>query len=307
MSSQNPYRYEVNHDWAKLPDGVAFGYTHGIALDKQGRVFIFNMSKDAVMMFDDEGHFLQSWGEEFASGAHGMKIHEEHGVEYLYLSDIERGLVIKTTLEGRTVMTLSAPNHLDLYGPGEDGVERKFVPTDVAVAPNGDIYVADGYGQSYIHKFNPDGTYLLSWGGKGTAQGQLDCPHGVSIDMRTGEPLVYVADRGNRRIQVFSLDGEPLQIISDDLHAPCSFSFHGEDLYIPDLMSRVTILGQNNRLISHIGETEDYKKEGWPNLPKGSVADGTFSSPHSVCVAPNGDIYVVEWVEYGRVTKLSRI
>ncbi|MDB5085841.1 MAG: repeat-containing protein [Bacilli bacterium] len=295
--------YEVAENWGKLPAGISFGYTHGVCADSKDHVYVFNTSKDAVIVFDQDGNFLTSWGEEFAGGAHGFYLHREaDGHEYFYLTDIKRGLMVKTTLTGEVLLRVGKPDRPDLYDD-----ERRYIPTDVCIAPNGDIYIADGYGQYYIHQFNSAGYYIRSWGGRGSEPGQLLEPHGISIKMRGQEPEIYIADRRNHRIQVFTLDGQHKRFIDHNLDLPCSFYFFGEELYIPDLNSRVTILDKHDRLITHLGEDQQaYKQKGWPNLPKTYFRTDKLSSPHAVCVDSNEDVYIVEWISDGRLTKLIR-
>lgn len=143
---EGTHRYRVVPGWGALPEGKVFGYTHGVQEDSQGRIFIHNQSRDAVMIFDRDGQFLKSWGEEFENGAHGMQLRRENGIEYLYLADYVRHIVVKTTLDGEKVWTLTYPKEGGMYAN-----EGEYHPTNVAFAPNGDFYVADGYGKSYIH------------------------------------------------------------------------------------------------------------------------------------------------------------
>ncbi|MFC4779500.1 hypothetical protein ACFO9Q_22200 [Paenibacillus sp. GCM10023252] len=296
-------QYEVVEGFVKLPDTVKLGYTHGVVTDSEDRVYIFNMSKDAVVVLSPEGEYIRSWGEEYAAGAHGMLLHVENGREVLYLTDVARGLVTKTTLDGELLLTIGTPDLPEFYDES-----RRFVPTDVAVAANGDIYVADGYGQNMIHRYNAAGERIRSWGGHGSDPGQLTCPHGVSVIVRDGQEILYVADRGNNRIQVFTMDGEHVRFVTDEMDAPCSFFQFGQELYLPDLRSRVTILDAEDRLIAHLGENKEYAAaKGWPNLAREDVRPDQFSSPHGICVDRFGSIYVAEWVEYGRVTKLKRL
>jgi DNA-binding beta-propeller fold protein YncE len=294
--------YEIAAGWGKLPSGIECGYTHGIVVDSSDRVYVHNTSKDSVIVFDREGHFLNSWGEDFAEGAHGMHLSKEEDKEHLYLADRVRHIVVKTTLDGEKIFTLGVPDLPNVYDTAD-----KYKPTDVAVAPNGDIYVCDGYGQSWIHQYSADGTWIHSWGGKGNEAGQLDCPHGIWVDTRGNEPYLYVADRANHRIQIFTLDGEHVKFITEDIDYPCDFYQYQGELYIPDLHSRVTILDHNNRLITHLGEdAEAWQKEGWPRRPASERQIDKFVSPHAVCVDSYGDLYVAEWVPDGRITKLIR-
>lgn len=295
--------YVVESGWGSLPEGMAFGYTHGIVVDAKDNVYVFHTGSPSVVVFDPSGRFIRAFGEQFEGGAHGFYLHQEAGQEFLYVTDTRRGLMAKLTLDGETVLELGTPDRPDIYDE-----ERKYIPTDVAVAPNGDIYVSDGYGQSWVHQYDARGQYIRSWGGKGTESGQLNCPHGISIDLRRGEPEVYVADRGNHRIQVFTLDGQFKRTIVDDMDMPCSFYFHGTEMYFPDLNSRVTVFDGNDELILHLGEDQQaYKQGGWPNLSKSYYRPNKFSSPHGVCVDSNGSVYVAEWISDGRITKLVRV
>ncbi|MBZ5565449.1 MAG: hypothetical protein LAP13_23885 [Acidobacteriia bacterium] len=297
------HTYEVVEGWGKLPARIKLGYTHGVQIDSAQRVIIHNQSRDSVIIFDHDGKFIKSWGPEFASGAHGCQLSRENGAEYLYLSDYVRHVVVKTTLDGEIVWTLGYPKETNIYKS-----EEEFKPTNVAVAPNGDFYVADGYGLSWIHQYNARAEYIRSWGGKGSAPGQLDCPHGVWVDTRGETPLVIVADRSNQRLQIFTLDGQHLGFASEGLRRPCHFDQAGDELLVPDLHGVVTILNRENKPVVHLGDNRGvWEEKGWPNLPRKNWSPDKFISPHAACWDAQGDAYVVEWVAEGRVTKLRRV
>ncbi|MDF2714455.1 MAG: repeat-containing protein [Paenibacillus sp.] len=296
--------FEAVEGWGRLPEGYAFGYTHGIVADANDRIYVLHTSKPNVVVFDRDGRFLTAWhADGIGDNAHGFYLHREQDGEYLYISDCNTGAVVKTTLQGEVVLRLDKPDLPDVYGEG-----KPYRPTDIAVAPNGDIYVTDGYGQNWIHRYSASGEWLFSWGGTGREPGRMKCPHGISVKTPGGEPELYVADRGNNRIQVFTLDGAHKRFIDHDMDRPCSFYFHGGRMYFPDLNSRVTIFDENDRLLTHLGEDQQaYKQAGWPNLPKSYYRLGRFSSPHGLCVDSQGDVYVAEWISDGRLTKLKRV
>lgn len=297
------HRYQWHEDWAKVPDGVTLGYTHGVVIDSQGRVLIFNQSRDALAAFSPEGEFLGSRGEEFAAGAHGLKRYVEDGAEYLYLTDYVLQAVVKTTPDGQEVLRLSPPDRPDIYD-----AEHAYKPTDVAVAPDGTIFVCDGYGQSWIHRYSAAGEYLDSFGGKGSEPGQLACPHSAEFDLSGDEPRLVVADRANVRFQCFNLAGEPLGCATADLRYPCGLVLKHGLRYVPDLRSRISIFDADFKLVTHLGDQAgQWQREGWPNLPREQIPEGCCSSPHALTVADDGSIFLVEWIDRGRVVKLEKV
>lgn len=296
--------YDAIDNWARIPEHVKLGTTHGVTEDTQGRIIVHHTGTPAVLFFDKQGNYLTGWGEHYGDGPHGMRLVCEGGREFLYLSLTSQHVVVKTDLEGNELLRLNCPDRPDIYaGPDE------FVPTETAVASTGDIYVADGYGKSWIHRFATDGSYKGSFGGQGKEPGQLDCPHGIQIDTRSGVERLLVADRANVRLQYFTLEGELDGIVDQNLRYPCTAMPWRDELYIPDLFSRLTILDRNDQLITHLGDRPDcWKQEGWPNLPPEEWINGKFSSPHDLHVDAEGNIYVAEWIANGtgKLTKLVR-
>jgi DNA-binding beta-propeller fold protein YncE len=298
-------RYEAIHDWAQPPKSMKFGNTHGVCEDAQGRIYIKQTvgagseSADAIAVFDADGKFISSWGKEYKGGAHGLHIRKEGSDEYLYLCDCVRGVWAKTDLKGNVVYTRTAPMECGKYeNPSE------FKPTNVAIAPSGEIFVADGYGKSWIHIYNGKGEYQSTFGGPGKDAGQVSCPHGLMVDTRGAKPELVVADRSNRRLQYFSLDGKHLRFVTDELRSPCHFHERDGVLLIPDLEARVTLFNKDNKLIAHLGDGTNFALR---DKPREQFVPGKFVAPHSAIFDRKGDIYVVEWVEVGRVTKLKRM
>jgi len=182
-------------------------------------------------------------------------------------------------------------------------------PPNAAVTKDGTIFVADGYGQYYVHIYNKHGEYQKSFGGgKSKEAGKLHEPHGIWIDSRSGRELVLVADRSNERLQYFTIDGQHVSFVYDELRQPCHFDIREGELLIPDLNGRVTLFDKNNKLITHLGDNpEAWKDKRWPNLPPAELINGRFNSPHSACFDKRGNIFVVEWIRYGRVSKLRKV
>jgi sugar lactone lactonase YvrE len=307
------YRYEVIHDWGELPSGLKYGNTHGVVEDSHGRIYVHHTvhntseNHDTMVVFDRSGKFVKSWGKDFRGGAHGLHIEREGKTEYLYLCDTKRALVVKTTLDGEEVLTLGYPKEAKEYEPAADGKPKKYSPTNLAVAPNGDIYVADGYGSNYINQYTRKGEYIRTFGGTGSGAGQLACPHGIMVDRRGTQPVLTVADRTNKRLQHFTLDGKHIGFSSDGMPAPCHFHVRKDKTVIPDLDARVTIVDSANRVVAVLGADDAKTARALRTKERASFVPGKFICPHGACFDSDGNIYVVEWVEVGRVTKLRRV
>jgi hypothetical protein len=308
------HTYEWIENWAKLPDGKKFGNTHSVVETADGRIFIHNASPtgDSTCIFDPDGKFISSWGKEYSHGAHGMDLRNENGKEFLYLAPTSMHKVFKTTLEGEVLMELEFPKQAmheengaqvpDYSGPA------KYVPTFIALPENGDFYVTDGYGSNYIHRYNNKGEYLQSWGGTGKEPGKFSCPHGIWVDTRMGaEPTLVVADRANVRLQWFTIDGKFIKMVTDELRHPCMFDQRGGDLLVPDIDGRVTIFDKDNKLITHLGDNPNKKQWFNNGVKQKDTQPGIFCTPHSARFDSKGNIFVVEWLPYGRVTKLMKV
>jgi hypothetical protein len=310
---QGDYKYEVIHDWGELPANIKYGNTHGVCEDSQGRIYIHHTvhgtseSHDSMVVFDEKGKFVKSWGKEFKGGAHGLHIRKEGRQEFLYLCDTIRSVVVKTTLDGEEVFTLGYPKESGKYTPAAEGrPATPYRPTNLAIAPNGDIYVGDGYGSSFINQYNKKGEFIRTFGGVGKEAGQLDQPHGIRMDMRGKEPLVLVADRRNHRLQYFSLDGKHVKF-STGVDLPCHFDDRHGVLLVPDLAARVTLMDRNDQVITHLGEDSTGNYRQLRVEARDKFIPGKFVCPHGACFDHKGNIFVVEWVEIGRVTKLQKV
>jgi len=311
IAGRGPHTYEALHDWGEIPHQTRLGNCHGVQIDNNGLIYLHHtvhessQSPHATLVFDPDGKLVTSWGAEFRGGAHGFHLNEEDGEEFFYLCDINRCIVVKTTLAGEEVMRIGYPEESPAYQPDADGARPKWKPTNLAVTPNGDIYVADGYGSSYIVQYGKDGRYIRTFGGKGVEAGQLDCPHGIVCDNRPGEPRILAADRANNRLQYFTLEGKHLWFVGG-VKLPCHFDIRGEELLVPDLAARVTILDGDNDVAVHLGEgPEDFRERRLKS--REHFPPGQFVCPHGACFDADGNIFVAEWVEIGRFTKLRKV
>jgi hypothetical protein len=306
------HTYECVHDWLVPPDGLVWGDTHGLAQDEQGHIYVAHtvnkssMRGEAVVVYDSSGRFVRAFGEEFRGGAHGLGIRREQGSEVLYHCDINQCKIVKTTSRGETLWTHGYPR--------EDAAYRQrpidFVPTNVAFATNGDFYVADGYGSHHLLRFSSSGKFLGEVGAPGHGDGEFNTPHGLFVDARGKDPVLVVADRGNRRLQTFALGGTHLRTIKDDsrLRMPCHFDTRGEWMVCPDLDSQVCILDLEYNVVMQLGDGRASNGEvgSRRNQSRNEFTPGQFITPHAAIFLHSGDILVAEWLPIGRITLLRR-
>jgi hypothetical protein len=231
----------------------------------------------------------------------------ENGVVYLWINYSRTGEFAKTTLEGETVLSLPFPSLKGYDDP-------KYAPTWVTVfeerfGGNGDVWVADGYGAGYVHRYNRRGNYLASVDGTKGA-GKFRHPHGIHIDTRKADPELYVADRMNRRLQIYDVEGVFKRVVADAVDtSACAFTPYGEFTLIPEApyRARITILDPDDRTLGTIGENDTVcRRPGFPD-DRSLVEPGRFIAPHSVAADGARNIYVVEWVTGGRISKLARV
>ncbi len=297
------HKYEWIPNWAKLPEGMKYvGSTHGnVGVDAQDRVYFNTDTENAVMIFEQGGKFVKAWGKEF-KGAHGMKIAKDGDKEVLWLCSLGRNEVIKLTLDGEVLLTIPFPEKSGVYK-----AKGEYKPTGVAIAPNGDVYVGDGYGKSWVHQWNGKGEYIRSWNGSEREGGKFNTPHGMCLDLRGKDPLVVVADRGNGRLQWFTLEGKYVSEAKEGMRNPCTLNILGDDIIIPDLQGRITILGKDNKLVAHLGENKDKALIGKNPVPPEKWKDGEFTAPHGATWDSKGDLYVEDWNATGRINKMKRV
>ena len=314
---EGAYRYECLNDWGKLPNSIHYGLTHGIAVDDAGFVHVLHTSrkdspcKDCVVVFDRDGNFVRSWGEQFFGSAHGFDLIHEDGRELFYITDMKRGL-FKTTLDGKTIWHIERP-------PFYDEKSIKYIPTNVAVAPNGDVYFADGYGSWYIHHYDRNGNYKKTFGGP---EGAIDRPsptatihpHGLYVDVRGKEPLLVVAENDPKgklpgRLHAFDLDGTHHSYLPTKVRSPRAFDRQNNLVVIPDLDAVVTLIDEKNQVVAQLGDgwTTHDEVRALRTKSRDHFTPGKFVCPHDAAFDKDGSIFVSEWVEVGRVTKLRKV
>jgi NHL repeat len=287
-------QYRPVEGWGQLPEGWSLVEATSVAVGGQDEVYVFNRGAHPVIVFDRDGRFLRAWGEGVFRRAHGITIGPDGA---LWLTDDLHHTIRQFTPDGKLLLTIGDPDSPSTLQGGQP-FNR---PTHVALCPRtGDIYISDGYGNSRVHKYDPRGRHLFSWGEPGTDPGCFNIPHNLVTD---ADGLVYVADRENHRVQIFDGKGQYLGQWNN-LHRPCGLFadrrngglFYigelGSDLAVnaavPNLGNRVSILSAKGDLVARVGDR--FHGEG----------PGQFVAPHGVATDSRGDMYVAE-VSYTRM------
>jgi DNA-binding beta-propeller fold protein YncE len=302
-------RYEVVDGFFKRPKGWTFVEVADVGVDPDDNVFVFCRGTHPVMIFDKDGRFLDAWGEiggeHYFTFPHGLSVASDG---FVYTADSRDHSIRKFTRDGRHVLTLGSPHQ---NAPAFSGKPFNR-PTHATAAPNGDIYVSDGYGNARIHCFSRDGELKFSWGSSGHGPGEFNTVHSVFID--PADERLYAADRYNNRVQYFTLAGEYLGEWTG-LRLPQSVR-KGPDgaFYVAELSHRVTVLDRDGAVLARWGDgpaVDDFETGGVPlALPTapsrhpmvtGRVTNepgaGLFSAPHGIAVDSAGSFYVADTAE----------
>lgn len=312
------FRYKVDKAWAKISvNSNPLFNCHEMVQDSKGRLIMLgDHTHNNILIFDKSGKLLDSWGTAWPGG-HGLSISKEGGEDFLMIVDCgwyqnksgnwnaQAGQVIKTDLNGRIIFTIGHPKTIGIYKEDE-----KFMPTETAIGPNGDIYIADGYGSDYIIQYNSNGRYVRHFGGRKNANPDwnLRCAHGVAIDYRDkNKPTLICTSREENCFKVFTLDGKFIHRIDLPGMHVCRPVMDGENLYAGVCWSNdafgkmiggnsgfVTILDASNKVISNPG--------GNAPVYKNNILQATMQAPgqlfqhcHDVCVDEDKNIYVCQW------------
>ena len=264
-------RYHVERPWGELPSDMEFGPISQLALDSAGRVYVFQRAEPPVLVFEPSGKFRAAWGRGCVADAHGIFISPEDRV---FLVDRDAHQVLIFTVDGTLVGALGERHVPRLQAPFNH-------PTDVAVAPDGDIYVSDGYGNSAVHCFAPTGELRRTWGCPGTGPGEFSTPHAIWVD-RSGR--VLVADRENNRVQIFGREGEYLDEWGDFYHPMDIYEDDRGMVYVTDQTPQLSMVSPEGRLAGRCRPV--------------------LNTPHGVWGNAEGDIFLAE-MNPTRVTKLA--
>jgi hypothetical protein len=303
------HRYRIDQQWCKAdPGAFPVNNCHEMALDKSGRIFMTtDDTHNNILIFNRDGRVLDAWGTDYP-GAHGLTIHDENGEEFLYIADYERHQVIKTRLNGQVVQLFEWP-----ADSGKYAAKTEFRPTETAIAPNGDVCVADGYGKDYVVVYDTNGVVKQLFGGPEL----LRNAHGIALDTRNpAEHCWLLSSRAENKLKRFGLDGRLLESIALPGAYICRPVVHKEHVYMAVLISQlpwdsgtgfVCILDRENRVVSApAASTPRYGPDAALKPLYQTIR--AFKHPHDVLVDGDENVYVAQW-NSGKVypTKLIRV
>ena len=309
----NNMRYTLDTSWAKTSvSNFPVNDCHEMVQDSKGRIILLtNETKNNILIFNKDGKILDNWGHSFPGG-HGLTLHNENGVEYLYITDIVKHQVYKTTMDGKILLTIDAPMDAGIYKKREE-----FIPTETVIDNNGDIFIADGYGLQYILHYDNKGNLKKYFGGKGEGDRHLDNAHGICFDTRNKNHSLIITDRAVNCFKHFDTEGNLLDVIKLSGACVCRPVIKGEYLYAAVLRSPtlhsdkegsgfVTILDKNNKVVSNIGGSKPEYRDGL--LQAMGQEEKIFYQPHDVCIDNDENMYVAQW-DSGKVYpyKLKRV
>ena len=309
---QGDFQYRVHQEWGNLdPSKTPVNNCHEMVMDSKGRlIMVGDDTHNNILIYDKSGKLLDSWGIRYKAG-HGLSLWNDGEADFLFICDTN-GTMVKTTLDGRELMLIGHPSE---YGAYEK--EDAFKPTETTIGPNGDIYIADGYGSQYVLQFTKEGEFIRKIGnGRGIENDQFQTAHGVCIDDRdTSNPTLLVTSRASNCFKRFTLDGKYLETISLPGAFVCRPVIHGKNLYAGVCWSSavdfdtdvkgshpsqnnpgsgfVTILDENNKVVSNPGGQAPKYANG--TLEKMLQQEEVFKHCHDVCIDNDENIYVCQW------------
>jgi hypothetical protein len=324
--------YEADPTWLKLPEGrTEIGSMHGdVGLSAAGEVYLSVEGtvkqryailgpNPGIQVYSADGKYLRNVPNA-PFDLHGFLIRQEPAGEFIYgvrlaggataadqsRAGIDQQVIIKMTLDGKTILSIPASSVPDDFkSKGRDGKAYMRL-SGIAVAPNGDIYVTDGYSSDYLHRFNKDGKYLGSFGGKQPPY-SFNQLHKIAIDTRFEPARLIGTDRQNGRLVHFSLDGKLMGVIATDMKRPSSLALRGDYLAVGELAGgRIDLLDKEGKILTQIGVATVPENVGVNTIPPEKWKPGEVTTPHGLAFTAQGDLLVAEFNLFGRVHRFVR-
>jgi len=292
--------YTLTPDFITPPPGKeTIGDGHGeIRVDSTGKIYISvqGQPEGGLQVYSPEGKYLKHLGGTPGS-LHGFVIHKEAAGEFIYAAVLGESRVLKLDLDGKTVLEIPK----SAFPAEQAAAGLKLTSCDVA--PNGDIYVVDGYGKDWIFVFDKDGKYKTVFGGQGEPL-KLKNTHKIFVDPRFSPARILACDRGNNRILHLDLDGKLIGVVADlDLRRPSSASFHGDLMCVAEIAGRISVFDKEGKLVTSLGVNDANGETNTPRMKPDQWRTGTVTSPHGITFDKDGNILETEWNNFGRVLR----
>jgi len=301
--------WTIGPDPLRLPEGMPeLGNQHGdVAISSNGDIYVSLMQglRSGVQVYSADGTYLRNV-KNAPTDFHGFVIHKGADGEFIYGPQLNAGKIVKLSLEGEVVMTIpgdAIPKEFWQVNPKNQQAALRL--TGCTVAPNGDIFVTDGYASDRVHRFNAKGEYLASFGGK-AAPYNFKTLHKIAIDTRFDPPRLVGTDRANNRAVHLSLEGELIGEIATDLLMPAAAVVQGDLLAVGEIKGRVTIFDKENRVVARLGANSNPQEVGTNKIEQAQWKPGVVNAPHGVAFSPAGDLFVSEYSVHGRVLKFAK-
>jgi hypothetical protein len=281
------------------PGDKPLGPCHGgVVLDNKGNIYVTTDTERGIVVFSPKGKFLRALG---PTRIHALEIRTEKGQEYIYAARPADHEVVKLKLDGEQLWAIHFPPEAGIYKD-----EKGFNPCAVTVAPDGSIFVADGYGSNFVLKFDKNRKFVKAFGGPGEAEGKFNTCHGIGLDRRQGKPLLLVCNRNNNRVEYWDLDGNFVKVIQKDLRMPAAVHIRGDYAVFPELQGRVTVLDKAGNIVAQVGDNPDEKQRANFGLPPDQWKEGICNSPHGASIDKQGNLVVSEWSQFGNLHKFIK-
>jgi DNA-binding beta-propeller fold protein YncE len=301
--TQGTARFEVVPNYFPVqPDSKQIGPTHGgAAIDRAGNVYMSTDTDRGILVFGPDGKYLRCFG---PTQIHGLHLMREQDGEFLYAARPNFNEVLKIKTDGTEVWKMGYPEASGKYANAGE-----FHPTNVVATPDGSIFVADGYGKNWIHKYDKDRKYVKSFGGQGSMpaeEGKFNRCHGLSVDRRGDTPLLVVCNRESGRVEHWDTDGNFVKVLIKDLRMPAAAHVNRTYIAIAELGGRVTILDRDNKVAAHVGDNPEATYRANYGLEPDKWKDGVCNSPHAVALDRQSNLVVAEWSKFGRVCRFEK-
>ncbi len=290
----------VPNFFEEKPDGKQLGPCHGgVVIDKAGTMYVTTDTERGIIVYSPNGKYLRAFG---PTKIHGLEIRAEKGKEYIYGARPSEHEVVKIDLQGNQQWVIKYPKESGLFKE-----EKGFNPCAVTVAPDGSIFVADGYGSNFVLKFDKDRNFVKAFGGPGEEDGKFKTCHGIAFDPRDKKhPLLLVCNRNNNRVEHWDLDGNFVRVIQRDLRMPAAVHIRGEYAIFPELQGRVTVIDKKGDIVAQVGDNPNPKQRAAFGLPQDQWTVGICNSPHGASMDKKGNLIVAEWSAFGHLHKFAK-